>query len=65
MRISDTESNPKKISCFTFQDDNKMIESFYERDFLSTFLLSEDTEEIAVICEGSLNIIKVNDNHKF
>jgi hypothetical protein len=60
LRIFDTKSDPKKITCYTFTEDDIIIK-YYETNFESIFILSEDNDEIAVITQGSLNIIKVNE----
>ena len=65
MRIFDIFSDHKKITCFTFLEDNKIIKSFYETEFDSLFRLSENSDEIAIISEGCLNIITINDRHEF
>lgn len=33
LRIFDTKSDPKKLTCFTFLEGNKLIKSFYETEF--------------------------------
>ncbi len=64
MRIFDTKSDSKKITCFTFTEDDNIIK-YYETNFESKFILSEDSDEIAIINQGSINIIKVNEKHMF
>ena len=65
MRIIDTESDSKKLTCFTFLENNKIIKSFYQTEFESKFIVSEDSDEIAILSKGCINIIKINDNHEF
>ena len=32
LRIFDTKSDPKQITCFTFLEDNKIIKNCYKKD---------------------------------
>ena len=66
LRIFDTKSDPKQITCFTFLEDNKIINKYSDKYLESKFILSEDNDEIAILNQmGSIKMIKVNDNHTF
>ena len=42
-----------------------MIKSYYQTESESKFILSEDSDEIALLSNGSINILKINDDHNF
>lgn len=42
-----------------------MIESFFETELESKIIISEDSDEIAIINNKSLNFIYMDDKHKF
>ncbi len=64
LRILDIYSDDKKITCHTFlENDSKFTD--YKTELNSKFILSEDSNEIAIINQECLNIIEIGDNHEF
>jgi hypothetical protein len=42
-----------------------MIKSIYDTEFSSKFIISNDSNEIAIIRDEYLEIIKISDKHEF